>query len=94
MVQYALLSADAVDCAKRILLSRGGRSAAEVNEFFESVADSYINDLLQKKQLDRAKDVISNTVRFKNYLIKIKFAVILTKFLKNLILFFRIEIFG
>lgn len=64
MVRHALLSADAVECAKKILLSRGERNGAQVNEFFEKVADIYIHELLQKKQIDRAKDVICNTVSF------------------------------
>lgn len=62
VVKHALLSSDAVACAQQILLSRGGRSIAQIAEFIQSVADAYITDLLLKKQMDAAKDVLRNTV--------------------------------
>ena len=62
VVKHALLSSDAVACAQQILLSRGGRNKAEIEEFIQSVADAYIIELLQKKQMDTAKDVLRNTV--------------------------------
>lgn len=63
VVRHTLLSNEAADCAKKVLLSRGGRSAAQVNEFFERVADAYVSELLLKKQIDKAKDVISSSGR-------------------------------
>lgn len=63
VVRYSLLSSDAVACAKQVLFSRGGRSAAEVTEFFQSVADVFIIELLEKKKIDVAKDVLHNTDR-------------------------------
>lgn len=62
MVRYALLSSDAVAYAEQILLARGGRTSTEVKEFFESVADLYIDELLTLKHMEKAKDVLRNTV--------------------------------
>ncbi|KAK3917365.1 Spatacsin [Frankliniella fusca] len=63
VVQQALLNYDSLVFAKELLSSRGQRSASEVNEFVQSVADAYIIELLKKKQIEVAKDVIYNTNR-------------------------------
>ncbi|XP_052128728.1 spatacsin [Frankliniella occidentalis] len=62
VVQHALLNFDSLVCAKELLLSRG-QSASQVNEFVQCVADAYINELLRKRQMEIAKDVIYNTNR-------------------------------